>query len=301
MLSARQLAARATGIGSSEIAGICGLSPFASPLDYWLVKTGRRAPFAGNYATELGHILEPHILQFWLDKRGATRAPKIGTVRDRKHDWLFATPDLPALIGRTRYIVDAKHVGFHMRPYWKENDELPEFVTAQLQIQQRVTRIYRSEAAVWIDGERDPERAKRIVPCPYDPALVRQLIEQAEEFWRRYVLEDREPPIDASASWSGYLKEKYPRDERPVTVGTSDVDALVIKYLDAHDVGAKAEQRKTQAKHELEALIADGGGFIRPGKYRATWLADVNGNRRIHVKATSDPKFWKGENHGEQT
>ena len=49
------------GIGGSEIAACCGLSPFMSARELWEIKTGRRTPkdLSGNAAVEQGVRLEP--------------------------------------------------------------------------------------------------------------------------------------------------------------------------------------------------------------------------------------------------
>lgn len=50
---------RSKKIGASDAPIIMGVSPFATPLQLWLQKTGRAAGFSGNWATERGQLLEP--------------------------------------------------------------------------------------------------------------------------------------------------------------------------------------------------------------------------------------------------
>lgn len=51
-------AARAKGIGSSELAAILGLDSYRTPLDVWMEKTGRKPKFEGNEATFRGNVFE---------------------------------------------------------------------------------------------------------------------------------------------------------------------------------------------------------------------------------------------------
>jgi len=49
---------RRKGIGASDIAAIIGVSPYSTPYQVWLEKTGKSTGFAGNYATQRGSELE---------------------------------------------------------------------------------------------------------------------------------------------------------------------------------------------------------------------------------------------------
>lgn len=51
--------ARQDYLGGSEVAAALGKSPYQTPFQLWLLKTGRQAPQGSTSITELGHILEP--------------------------------------------------------------------------------------------------------------------------------------------------------------------------------------------------------------------------------------------------
>jgi len=57
--------ARKSRIGASEVAAILGHNENMSPLDVWLVKTGRKPHFEGNEHTRRGNRQEAQILE-WL-------------------------------------------------------------------------------------------------------------------------------------------------------------------------------------------------------------------------------------------
>ncbi len=67
------LAVRNQGIGSSDSAAVVGLSPYKSPLELWMEKTGRKAPddLSDNEAVFWGSTLEPVIAQVYGEKTGA--------------------------------------------------------------------------------------------------------------------------------------------------------------------------------------------------------------------------------------
>ena len=53
-------------IGGSDAASVVGMNPFSSPYALWAEKTGKKAGFEGNLATDLGTYLEDFIAQRFL-------------------------------------------------------------------------------------------------------------------------------------------------------------------------------------------------------------------------------------------
>lgn len=57
-------------LGGSEVAAALGESPWTTPFQLWLVKTGRREPIISTPVMELGHLLEPMIAEKFTDTTG---------------------------------------------------------------------------------------------------------------------------------------------------------------------------------------------------------------------------------------
>jgi putative phage-type endonuclease len=87
-------AARAHGLGGSEIAAVLGLSRFESPFSLWHRKAGRIPLQIENDEMEAGKLLEPVILQKFASKHPQYRliAPA-GTYRPADRPWQVANPD----------------------------------------------------------------------------------------------------------------------------------------------------------------------------------------------------------------
>ena len=71
------LAVRNTGIGGSDAAAACGLNPYMSMLELWLIKTGRQNPDLSDGLMEnaysplyWGKELEPLIAKYYTAKTG---------------------------------------------------------------------------------------------------------------------------------------------------------------------------------------------------------------------------------------
>ena len=58
-INAQWVKARKSGVGGSDGAAIMGLNKYSSPLEVWLVKTGKQPSpdLSGNQAVEWGNIL----------------------------------------------------------------------------------------------------------------------------------------------------------------------------------------------------------------------------------------------------
>lgn len=81
-------AARQTGLGASEAAAVCGLSPYDTPLDIWSRKTGRADGKESTPVMELGMLLEPDMFDAVArDEIVSQRAPG-----------LFRHPDIPCVL-----------------------------------------------------------------------------------------------------------------------------------------------------------------------------------------------------------
>lgn len=84
--------ARRHRIGASEIAAILGLNEYMSPLDVWLVKTGRKPPFEGNEHTRRGQRQEAQILAWLSEELGKPVLHPCPSI-DHKGGLASATPD----------------------------------------------------------------------------------------------------------------------------------------------------------------------------------------------------------------
>lgn len=85
------------GIGGSDAAAVCDLSPWKSSSTLWLEKAGRKktAEIKGNAAIELGHTLEPAIRNLFAAKHPefAVDYNPYDLLFQSERPWLFATLD----------------------------------------------------------------------------------------------------------------------------------------------------------------------------------------------------------------
>lgn len=63
-------------IGASEVPAIMGTCDFGSAMSVWEIKTGRKDPFVGNWATQRGHDLEPLVREIYEREFNVKASPK---------------------------------------------------------------------------------------------------------------------------------------------------------------------------------------------------------------------------------
>lgn len=162
-------------ISSSNVAVVCGLSPWKSPLQLWAEWTGKISDdFKGNKATQLGTALEPLVASWFAERTGLGLTKADALFVDSELPWLVCTPDYLLPSGDPLEI----KTGNPRTAYkWAEGAAPFEYVL-QVQIQMRVLRRNKGMLTAYLgDFENMPD-----VLIGYDAELFGMVREKAEEF-----------------------------------------------------------------------------------------------------------------------
>lgn len=257
MLTEEQQAIRATGIGSSEIGIIAGLSRWGSPIDIWRRKVEGWRP-EETAAMRRGHLLEPVIAQLYAEETGAELSEP-GTMRHPTSKVALATPDRIATAdGREPWVVEIKTASIRMLHEWGETgtDEVPPHYLAQVAWEMACADLDRAEVAVLIAG--DDLRIYRLLR---DRDLEGHLLEIAERWWRDYVVTRKPPPVDGSDSAAQWIAERYPEHRAPMLEATPEADAMARALRDARTRREQAERDEKELRQRLEQLIGEAEGL----------------------------------------
>ncbi|GGM85093.1 hypothetical protein GCM10012275_64820 [Longimycelium tulufanense] len=188
--------ARRDGIGGSEVAQAAGISPFATPFQLWLQKTGRVEPdFDDNTRERMywGTVLEPVLLaEFARRHPDLTLVPPEGTYAVPGQTWIRATSDgLVVDDGTVVELVECKTGDHRQLAAWAD-DDVPVHYVAQCQWQAHVMGVERVRVVALLDTSTYLERV-----VERDDELIGMLLDAATEFWH-HVQADTPPPVDAS-------------------------------------------------------------------------------------------------------
>ena len=201
------LSVRQHGIGGSDAAAAVGLSPYMSPLELWLIKTGRDAnlprpdPHDTTEPVYWGTLLEPIVAASYTKQTGNKVRRVNAVLQHPSIPWMLANVDREVVGCRDVQLLECKTAGEFGARLWR--DGVPEYVQLQVQHQLAVTGKQAADVAVLICGQKlEVHRIER------DDALIARLIELEASFWR-YVETDTPPPADGSDSADRALRCLY--------------------------------------------------------------------------------------------
>ena len=292
MLTSEQIEFRKTGIGGSDAAAVLGISPWKSPLELWLEKTGRKADsISDSTALRLGSFAEPFIaaevmrgdvVVHWsdepaaLEKRVMTRiasgkqplAPGLDMIRHPERPYMSANTDRGIMavdhsITRPWGVVELKTAGsrgFYLG--WRNG--VPLHYQIQCQHYMAVTGALFAVVAC-LDLAHQTVHAYFL---ERDNAFIDgKLIPSCVDFWSM-VEAGEMPPVDDSRSCSDALSILYPEPNPEIAGEFGDHDTAIVRQYE----DTKRKLRELQArergfknliletlKDSASATLTDGG------------------------------------------
>lgn len=253
------LAVRKQGIGSSDAAAACGIHPYLSMLELWMIKTGRMTSnidesIEGYSPLYWGNTLEPMVAKYYQEHTGnkVRRVNAILQHPDTDKAFMLANLDYAITGNDEVQILECKTAGEHGAKLWKHG--VPLYVTCQVQHQLAVTGKQAAHICVLLCGHE-----AKIYRVERDEQLIDSITEQERLFWQ-YVEADKPPTPDHSESASKALKLLYPmpKPSSKVDLRADDgANKLFEQLLSYRDYMQELEERHDQVKHQLQTLIAD--------------------------------------------
>lgn len=275
-LTAEQLDAHRSGLGSSDAPAVAGVSRWRTPLEVYLQKIGEIEPSVDNEATYWGNVLEDVVAKEYARRTGQRVARSLQTFRHPEFPYLVAHIDR-RVVG-ARKILECKTAGAHMADDWGEpgTDEVPEEVLVQVAHQMLVSRIMQADVAVLIGG-----RDFRVYHVPYDKELVEALLETERRFWEQHV----EPRIPPDPRTIEDIRLRWPRHQPgKVVQADEDVQAAVSALAAVRRELKALKAREANLVAEIERYMADAEALEGPdGRTLATWKTVTQ--RRLDTKA----------------
>ena len=257
------LAIRKQGIGSSDAAAACGIHPYLSMLELWMIKTGRMTSdidassnngIEGYSPLYWGNTLEPMVAKYYQEQTG-NKVRRVNSVLQHaepdKH-FMLANLDYAVTGSDDVQILECKTAGEHGAKLWKHG--VPLYVTCQVQHQLAVTGKSAAHICVLLCGHE-----AKIYKVERDEHLIESIIRHERLFWH-YVETDTPPTPDHSESAAKALKLLYPKPKPSSKIDLREDDranSLFAKLLNHRMSIEELEQRHDQIKHQLQTLIKD--------------------------------------------
>ncbi|MEV3947010.1 lambda-exonuclease family protein [Streptomyces halstedii] len=258
-------AARAAGIGGSEIAAVMGISPYESRFSLWHRKQGLIAPVEESEEMYWGKVHEPGICARFAALHPGLFVSEAPTYADAEHPWMIANPD--RLIVPTPgaphpvEIVEAKTARDDHGWGKAGTDDIPVHYRAQCLWYLDVLQVTRCHVAVLIAGSEYREYV-----IEYDQAEADLMVAAGAEFMQSLAAGDR-PDIDGhSATFQTIKALPEGQDDIDTEVSAADRD----RYFAALDAAKAAETEKRAAAGALLDQIGTGRRAVHDRKTVAT-------------------------------
>lgn len=219
------LAARRTGIGGSDAAAVVGLSPYKTPYEVWLDKTGQSEPedLSANRRVKWGIRLEDSIADGYAEETGRQVRRVNRILRHPEYPFILANIDREIVGAKAG--LECKNVGDDVARFsgqWGPSytDQCSQPFHIQCQHYMLVTGKPWWELAALIGGND-----LRIYPIMRDDAVIEMLLSVYIAFWNENVLKRVAPdarsieearlkfpkslgnPIEATDEVAGYVDE----------------------------------------------------------------------------------------------
>lgn len=269
LLSKEQLELRQTGIGASEIAGVLGISPWATKTDIWMRKrTATRGPLVdGNIdtmATRIGNVFEEPIRRYYEMETGLTVKKFDETLRHPDYHFILATPDGYAYPHERAleftHGVEIKNVGARMMGAWE--DGVPDYYELQCRQCMAVLGIGRWDVAAVLGGS---QFVTYIIERDLD--IEQFMIEGARDFWENYVEKDIAPPSQDPDAQRRLLQALFPKHLNKSYKVPTDPEyfkELCEEYANIQEQEKALKEEKTSVQNSLIEMVGDAYGIDDP-------------------------------------
>ena len=270
-------AVRRRGIGGSEIAALFGVDEYKSAFGVWANKKSvenaqRNGGGGGGDDNDdgrmlMGRVFEAPVLELYsrMTHRAITRPQT--SYQHPERPYMVYSPD--ALVVDEKRGIEAKVAFLEQRRKWGWlSDEIP--LRVQFQCFWYMAALdYPLWDVVAFLGDGLP----RIYTLTrLDAALERAMLKRAEEWWRRYIEGDEQPPIDDSDEANRWLQRTYPAHRvDSIREATEDETQLLRRYISTRVDGQKLEAERKAQEVAIKAAIADGEGLRWDDSNVFTW------------------------------
>lgn len=270
---AEWLAAHVGGLGGSEAAVACGVSPWDTPLGLWARKQGLAPPVEETRAMRYGSRMEGFVADEYAAETGRTLLDpgRWTLMRNRLRPTLLGSVDRLILDdARGPGVLEIKTTGAHMAHRWDDGQVPPE-VAIQVAHYLAALDLAWSSVAVLIGSTE-----MRWCDVTRDAGMEAELL-AAEDAFLAAVASGDNPPL-ARAEDSAVLRLLYPRHEPGAVVAlpgeAMDWDADI---LEAKAIIKAAEATKDAAENAIKQALGTAERGVCGNGVEYTWKASDRG------------------------
>jgi len=265
----QDLGDRTKYIGGSDVGAILGVSPYSSPIELWLEKTGQ-ATTETNEAMLAGSVLEDSIVTLYEQRTGHTTQRKAAPYVHPDHPYLRGHID--RLIVGERGLMDAKASAYGPGYGEAGTDQVPPHVRVQM------AWYLGLSGRSWCDVALLRNLRLDIYRIEHDPELYAGLVSVAVDFWTENVLTGTPPTVDGTDDYRRFLSSRFPKDDGVEMVATPELALLVDELAAVRADADIVERRRTLVENRIREAMGEASALLAPGG-KVTWRKNKDSAR----------------------
>jgi len=252
-------------LGGTDLAAICGLSPYRTALDVYLDKTSDDIAEDTNSAMHWGTLLEDVIAKEYAQVTGQTIEIEPNTIYHPEYKFLGANIDRWVISSDLPYILECKTAGFTKAKEWGDlgTDQIPESYLVQVAYYAAICNVPKVDIAVLIGGQDF-----RIYTYNRDKNLEEKLIKIARNFWHNHI-EKRVPPKCINTRDTFNL---FPQSNNKQITAKDEILTKLEELKMAREEESRIQKTIEKLKVEIQEFMQDYDVLIdENGNVIATW------------------------------
>ncbi len=264
---------RRTGLGGSDAATVCGLSPYKSKIELWADKTGRLSSPEDNEAMRVGRDLEEYVAKRFCEATGKKVRRRNAIFQHDEYDFITANIDRE-IIGENAGLECKTTSAFARSDF--ENGEIPLYYYCQCCHYMNVMGYDRMYLAVLVMG-----RAFYWFRIERNEEECAALLKSEVAFWNSFIKPDIRPDPDGSESAARTL-DAICEDWRDNAITMFEQDETAAELASVLEQKKAIEHKEKLLKQRLElALDGNSDGFTVNYRisYRPQSRASVDGKK----------------------
>jgi putative phage-type endonuclease len=271
---------RARGVGASEVAGVLGISPWASPYSVWQAKVGGGdSGTSGNVeAMRWGQLLEQAILTECERRLGFSVYGQQTWCTHREHEWALCTVDAFYSDGTDHDPHGVIEVKTTSDPRWYD---VPDHYAVQVQWQLEVTDMQHAWLACLHNGRR-----LSLWSVDRDRELGADLLAVVGDFWARHVLGGEPPPVDGTTATTAAIARRFATTEPELVADLSALAPQIDRLRELRELGKAVDSERVEIENAVKEALGPAEAGDVDGQRAVTWKTATS--RRVDLDRLRD-------------
>lgn len=253
---------RKTGIGGSDAGAICGLNPYASPMNVYQDKTADYISQEDNESMRQGRDLEDYVARRFMEVTGFK--VRRSNVMYRSQEYPFMIADVDRLIVGENAGLECKTASPYSSDKWKDG-EIPPHYLIQCYHYMIVTGKKEWYIAVVILG-----REFKYAKITWDETMIQNLIAIETYFWNNHVMSGIMPDPDGSKACDEILEQYFYMARNDSAIPLVGFDRKLDRREEIICLMKKLEQEQKQIEQEIKLYMKENETAFND-RYRITW------------------------------